>query len=329
MIKDIQIQEYKGFKNLKLDNLSQINLISGKNNVGKTALLEALFIYDDIAYSFDNVHTFSNIDTFLSIANTRNISEKRLKNYLQDLHYKVEDLNIQYKSKYQLNELEKVEIKQLNQDYRGFIVGYKNDKMGIIPTSKTIEYEEGFFTKYIDSSKPSNERLVELYSTIQSQGIQHKFLNYLQLLDEDIVWLEPQLVEDEMLLRINLKNPERSLVSSELGEGTNKYIEILCSLLSNAEGTVFIDEIENGIHYSKLYDIWKAIIEVVEEEEIQLFVTTHDLESIEALNRASEDMNFKQITSIKLAKDTENKIYPIIRNYSSFSATVNAGMDIR
>ncbi|CAA6813832.1 MAG: Unknown protein [uncultured Sulfurovum sp.] len=329
MIKDIQILEYKGFKNLKLDNLSQINLISGKNNVGKTALLEALFIYDDIAYSFENVHTFSNIDTFLSIANTRNISEKRLKNYLQDLHYKVEDLDIQYKSKYQLNELEEVEIKQLNQDYRGFIVGYKNDKMGIIPTSKTIEYEEGFFTKYIDSSKPNNERLVELYSTIQSKGIQHKFLNYLQLLDEDIVWLEPQLLEDEMLLRINLKNPERSLVSSELGEGTNRYIEILCSLLSNSQGRVFIDEIENGIHYSKLYDIWKAIIEVVKEEEIQLFVTTHDLESIEALGRASEDMNFKEISSIKLAKDTENKIYPIIRNYNSFSATVNSGMDIR
>jgi len=329
MIKDIQIREYKGFKNLKLDNLSQINLISGKNNIGKTALLEALFIYDDTAASFDTWYTLYSIDPFLFIAKNRNISKKRLKKYLQDIHYKVEDFNIQSKSHYELNDKEKAEVKKLNQDYDKFIVGYTNDDMDILPIQNTIDYHDIFYTKYINSSKPSNERLVTLYSTIQSKGIQHKFLNYLQLLDEDIVWLEPQLLEDEMLFRINLKNPERSLVSSELGEGSNRYIEILCSLLSNSKGTVFIDEIENGIHYSKLYDIWKAIIEVVKEEEIQLFVTTHDLESIEALTRASEDMNFKEITSIKLTKDTGNKIYPIIRNYSSFSATVNAGMDIR
>ncbi len=51
-------------------------------------------------------------------------------------------------------------------------------------------------------------------------------------------------------------------------EGT---IEILCALLSNINETVFINEVENGIHYSKLYDIWKSIIEVVKEEEIQLY----------------------------------------------------------
>lgn len=335
MIKDIQILEYKGFKNLKLDNLSQINLISGKNNVGKTALLEILFIYENMREAFNLLDIFHSIQSsifthsFLFVAKNRDINKKRLKKYLQDIHYQVEDFNIQSKSHYQLNDKEKAEVKNLNQDYDDFIVGYKNNKLDIFPIENTIDYSHEFVTKYINSSKPSNERLVKLYSTIQSKGLQHKFLNYLQLLDQDIVWLEPQLLEDEMLLRINLKNPERSLISSELGEGTNRYIEILCSLLSNTRGTVFIDEIENGIHYSKLYDIWKAIIEVVKEEEIQLFVTTHDLESIEALTRASEAMNFKEISSIKLAKDTENKIYPIIRNYNSFSATVNAGMDIR
>ena len=51
MINEIEIVEYKGFKNLKLDNLSQINIISGENNIGKTALLEALFLYKSV---YDN-----------------------------------------------------------------------------------------------------------------------------------------------------------------------------------------------------------------------------------------------------------------------------------
>ena len=130
-------------------------------------------------------------------------------------------------------------------------------------------------------------------------------------------------------MRVNLKHPKQSIISSELGEGTNRYIEILATLLTNSNGTVLIDEIENGIHYTKLREIWKAIIEIVRAENIQLFVTTHDRESIEALTEASEDMNFKKISSIKLEKDESGLIFPIVLNYDSFSATVDSGMDIR
>ena len=329
MIEEIEIVEYKGFKNLKLENLSQINIISGKNNVGKTALLEALFIYENIEKDFCLTGILSAKDTFSFIGENRNINKRKLKNYLQKINYKTKNLEIKPKTIHKLNDKEKEEIKKFNQDYTQFLVTYYDEEHLNIDTIDNTFSDNTFYTNYINSSKPSNERLVKLYSNIQSKGIQHKFLTYLKLLDNDIEWIEPQLLDDEMLLRINLKNPERSLVSSELGEGTNRYIEILTSLLSNPKGIVFIDEVENGIHYTKLYDIWRAIIEIVQKEDIQLFVTTHDLESIEALALASEDMKFKEITSIKLTKDKENKIYPIIRNYSSFLATVNSGMDIR
>ena len=332
MIEDIEIVKYKGFKNLKLENLSQVNIISGENNIGKTALLEAFFLYEEILFEYDVMGIFLSLNPFLFIAKTRDIQENRLKKYLKNINFLINSskltIDIKYKSSYELNEKEKKEVKKLNQDYNDFITGYTNDYLYLFPIDNSSI--EGIISyNYIDSSKPTNKRLVELYSKIQSKGIQHKFLTYLKLLDNDIEWIEPQLLDEEMLLRLNLNNPERSLISSELGEGTNRYIEILCTLLNNSTGTVFIDEIENGIHYTKLYDIWKAILEIVEKENIQLFVTTHNLESIEALAEASEAMKFDKITSVKLQKDRDNTIYPIIRNYSSFVATVDSGMDIR
>jgi len=333
MINEIEIIDYKGFKNLKLDNLSQINVISGENNVGKTALLEAIFLYKNIYFEDKNLGMFTSIEPFLFIARNRDITGNKINKYLKNIHFLAKtnefSMNINYKSANRLTKEEQQNVKKIfNQDYEHFIINYINDFL-IIKPIKSIGLKRIFEYEYINSSKPTSKRLVELYSKIQSKGIQHKFLTYLKLLDNDIEWIEPQLLDDEMLLRINLKNPERSLVSSELGEGTNRYIEILATLLSNSKGTVFIDEIENGIHYTKLYDVWKAIIEIVQKEEIQLFVTTHDRESIEALAEASQDMNFNQITSIKLEKNRENSIYPIIRTYSSFSATVDSGMDIR
>jgi len=332
MVEDIEIVKYKGFENLKLENLSQVNIISGENNIGKTALLEALFLYKNILDYYYFFGGFSLLDSFLFIAQTRDIKENRIKNYLKNINFTINTnkfkLDIKYKSVYELNDNEKEELKTFRQDYTDFIVWYDIESLNLLPIDN-VSISNRTSHNYIDSSKPTNQRLVKLYSNIQSKGIQHKFLTYLKLLDNDIQWIEPQLLDDEMLLRLNLNNPERSLVSSELGEGTNRYIEILSTLLSNSDGAVFIDEIENGIHYTKLYDIWKAILEIVEKENIQLFVTTHNLESIEALNEASEAMNFDKIASVKLQKDKNNTIYSVVRNYSSFTATVDSGMDIR
>ena len=333
MINEIEIVEYKGFKNLKLDNLSQINIISGENNIGKTALLEAFFLYSEIVYLHNISTGLLTFQDFLLIAKNRDIPKNRLKNYLKNTYFLVKtddvNINIRHKFSYKLTKDEQQYIKErFNQDYDNFIVSYLNNHLNVLPIDDK-SLEDFHYDNYINSSKPTNKKLVKLYSKIQSKGIQHKFLTYLKLLDSDIEWIEPQLLDDEMLLRINLKNPELSLVSSELGEGTNRYIEILATLLSNANGMVFIDEVENGIHYTKLYDVWKAIIEIVQKENIQLFVTTHDRESIEALAEASKDMNFSKVSSIKLEKDENDVIFPIILNHDSFLATVDSGMDIR
>jgi AAA15 family ATPase/GTPase len=238
--------------------------------------------------------------------------------------------NIQHKTLDDLtrNELKSVEDKY--DEYEDFLIMNFNKKYTIIPFKKNPKYLKEYKKTFIDSSKPTNIHLTSLYSSIQDLGKQDKFLKYLQIIDKNITRIEPQVRgEEQSFLRVTLENPKQSLISSELGEGTNRFIEILCTLLSNANGTVLIDEIENGIHYTKLYDIWKAIIEIVQKENIQLFVTTHDLESIEALNRASEDMQFNKISSITLERDVKNIIYPIIRKYSSFNSTVDSGMDIR
>ncbi len=52
MIKSVEIENYKNFKHLKMENFKLINFITGQNDTGKTNLLEALHIntgtYDPI-----------------------------------------------------------------------------------------------------------------------------------------------------------------------------------------------------------------------------------------------------------------------------------------
>lgn len=334
MLKNIEIVEYKCFKDFKLDGLSQINIISGGNNVGKTALLEVLFIENYFCYkhSYEEIINPKNTLVPLKIIfNNRDVSNNKFSNFLKDMNISLKsnnhDIKIIHKYTPLLNDDEKKKMKAFNQDYFEFLVSKINKNLELYPIEK-IKLENKSHN-YINSSKPTNKQLIELYSKIQTKGIQHKFLEYLKILDKNIAWLEPQLLDDELFLRVNLNNPEISLVSSELGEGTNRYIEILATLLSNSNGSVFIDEIENGIHHSKLKEICKAIIEIVQKENIQLFITTHDEETIEAFAQASEELNYKDISSIELYKDENNTIQSIVRNSEQFIATVDAGMEVR
>ncbi|HFC93533.1 MAG TPA: ATP-binding protein, partial [Leucothrix mucor] len=49
---------------------------------------------------------------------------------------------------------------------------------------------------------------------------------------------------------------------------------------------LFIDEIDNGIHFSILDTIWKTILTLSKELNVQVFATTHSKECIESFNHA-------------------------------------------
>ncbi len=56
MIKSVEIQNFRTFRHLKINNLGQINVFIGKNNLGKSSLLEAIYLASDAA---DRINTSS------------------------------------------------------------------------------------------------------------------------------------------------------------------------------------------------------------------------------------------------------------------------------
>lgn len=46
MLEEIEIQNFRCFEETKISGFERVNLIGGKNNSGKTALLEALYLFN-------------------------------------------------------------------------------------------------------------------------------------------------------------------------------------------------------------------------------------------------------------------------------------------
>ncbi len=51
-----------------------------------------------------------------------------------------------------------------------------------------------------------------------------------------------------------------------------------------------MDEIENGMHYSVLKEVWKTIATAAREADVQVFATTHSLECARAAHPAFSEI---------------------------------------
>lgn len=49
-------------------------------------------------------------------------------------------------------------------------------------------------------------------------------------------------------------------------------------------GILLIDEVDTGLHYSVMGDLWRSLVEAARQFDIQVFATTHSLDCINGLS---------------------------------------------
>ena len=55
------------------------------------------------------------------------------------------------------------------------------------------------------------------------------------------------------------------------------------SLISAKGGVLLIDEIDTGLHYTVMADMWKLIAQTAAELDVQVFATTHSSDCVTSL----------------------------------------------
>ena len=74
-----------------------------------------------------------------------------------------------------------------------------------------------------------------------------------------------------------------------MGEGVRRVLSIVLAIANAPGGVVLIDEVENGLHYSVMKDVWKAIAVAARQMDAQVFASTHSWECIQAAHHAFQE----------------------------------------
>jgi len=304
-IKNIEIKNFKCFEDFTAEGFGRVNLIGGKNNVGKTAFMEAVYV---------NVcsKNTSNLLYALSI-----IERNRDRLNINDNEINIIEILAQYKS-FDLNSINKISYKFNDNNINNQLTIKLNEKIEEISFDTKITFKKNGDVLFIDNFGFTNYELKEVYKSVQFQDKDNLINDYLQKFDENI--LRFKIISDKPYIKQKKDNEYYEL--NKFGDGVKQYISIITSLYATKNSCLFIDEIENGIHYTNLDKLWELILTISKEQNVQVFATTHSKECIESYARVAKKLEDKEGTYSVLTRLKSGKLHHSLYDYALLENTV-------
>ncbi|WP_120981617.1 AAA family ATPase [Helicobacter pylori] len=102
-------------------------------------------------------------------------------------------------------------------------------------------------------------------------------------------------------LKLEMKNIKEKVPLSMFGDGLMKYLHIMSAFIVNNATTIYIDEVENGLHFSRMRLLLEKIIDFInnnKDRNLQVFMTTHSQEFVEILDQVIKEKDFAHQTKL-------------------------------
>jgi AAA15 family ATPase/GTPase len=297
-IREIEIKNFKCFENFKAEGFGRVNLIGGKNNVGKTAFMEACYLgenmpEEDFFYEEDEIEKLKKAYTILEFH--RDSSNFLLSNIEIDYKFTQSKLLINgilksFENAFTLDESFKIELTR-NISFISILDIINEQIINAIDEIKLLNKEDEF-----------NHLLKEIFKIDKIDVIRNKVM---------------------------VKDGVYYLFLSEYGDGIKHFLTIVLSLYLNENKIIYLDEIENGIHYTNYDRLWEIILTISKEQNVQVFATTHSKECIESYARVAKKLEDKEIAFIKMTRLEDGSIMAGVRDCETIQYAMKDGHEVR
>lgn len=336
----LEIRQFRAFDYIKIDQLGHINLFLGKNNVGKSTLLEALCLHATlgspqiIQWILDGrdepgeVRHGNTVDPTVWRLFHGHPALERIKESIQIGRVGAPDSALSLSITW-LRKTSDIDVSGGFGDGSGYGGGVQpgqqyvevgppetTDGEGPIPAlvvkygsmRRVLRLDEAFddlcrrwnlqTRSHRDLATPcvhigpgglDDAGLRSLWEKVVLTDAKKDVIDAMRIIapeTEDFALLHPR--ERVSSLRLRVKDREGPVPIKTMGDGMNRLFGLGMALACAKGGILLVDEIENGIHWSVLPEVWKFVVKVAKRLEVQVFATTHSNDCLKAFQMGTK-----------------------------------------
>ncbi|WP_101024409.1 AAA family ATPase [Helicobacter pylori] len=334
MIQSVRIKNFKTFKDTQIDGFTKLNIITGGNNVGKSNLLEALYclvgksmhpcaniteVYDNIRKEplttesknlmFYGLDTKEEIQIVTTLDNNQTL-DLQIKFIASENQKIIESQIIPTAEQTQMSSQLNFTLKKNNKEIY-------NDHLNItkIPNFPPIPNQSGYNRQFKNFEPSQLQKLLPFESAViipsdvayrqahmiqavskicSNNQLEEELNKHLNQFDNNIQAIS---FNTNNQLKLKVKGIKEKIPLSMFGDGLIKYLYIVSTFIANNAKTIYIDEVENGLHFSRMGLLLKNIIDFINNN-LQVFMTTHNQEFIEILDQVIREKDFVHQTKL-------------------------------
>lgn len=316
MLNSIAIKNFRNLEDLQIESVEKINLITGKNNTGKTAFLEAVALYESKGDIFfiDKLQQNRGVvkqpmrpEFYFSLFTNQEVEQNKIR---------IGPLNSSlFGSKaFQDNSL-LIEITDLQVVPINLSIKYKNlvaEQHLLYSDSNQHNYynrkKKTYDLELVGSTNIVQKQLGELWDNITLTDKELYVIQALKIIEKNTEKIAFVGRNNGSLSRypiIKIKNSKTTIPLKSMGDGINRILNIILALVNVENGTLLIDELENGLHYSSQKKLWEVIFFLSYKLNIQVFATTHSYDCIRSFEETVNE-NKNDITANLIRLDNKN-----------------------
>ncbi len=308
----LTIQNFRGIRLLKIDNLKQVNLFVGRNNSGKTSILEAMFLISGMSNPQlpASIHAFRDLDLvddedFSYLFTDRDFTRiPEIEAAVHSDKEKKRRLKIEPLYARPTTALEKKSNRNSNFQLAlsnatdpviaGLRLSFRNNlhktfrQVEIRLKESQLKFAKNYKEPLVCAFLNEKAILAGLDTRLDTLIAQKNLEKVVAVLHE----IEPRITDVRLgahsMVYVDIGDNFR-LPIQLMGDGIKHFLAILAAISATKDGVLLIDEIENGFHYSWLSTLWKAIFRAAQEFNVQIMATTHSYECVQAFGSNDYD----------------------------------------
>lgn len=365
MLENLIIKNYRPFKAFKLDQIARVNLIVGSNNAGKSSLLEAIYLLTstDVVSSF--IYILNERGEFILEPPDTRLAGRQLGNYqishifhghtlaidsaieIGDETAKVPSLKI-FVSK-SLQPALPILDNDDDDEEQGEKLVFEHIRFGLEPNKQALKITvdgllsdrayRPFSRRIITADRSArlvgtnyfgHDALALLWDNITLTPKEDKVVEALKILESRVERLSftSRLTSNSGIL-LRLKGQNEPVPLGSMGDGMRRVLATVASLVSVGNGTLLVDEIDTGLYYGVLTDMWRLILETSARQNAQVFATTHSWDCVRAFQQALSNTTDPNSGCLIRLEKNDDKIEAVSYSPRELDIAIRQGIEVR